>query len=71
MEAAFWKKRWETNHIGFHAQEVNTQLEKFWDMLEIKQNNLFLFLCVVKFRFTFGLRKNKYRLMVSNYQKSQ
>ena len=29
MEATFWKKRWEQNHIGFHMQEVNSQLEKF------------------------------------------
>lgn len=39
MEATFWKKRWEDNHIGFHRQEVNPQLEKLWDRLDISRND--------------------------------
>lgn len=33
MEREFWIKRWETGDIGFHRDEVNPALEKFWALV--------------------------------------
>lgn len=33
MEPEFWIKRWQTGDIGFHREEVNPALEKFWPQI--------------------------------------
>lgn len=33
MQSSFWHERWERAEIGFHRQEINTHLERFWTRL--------------------------------------
>jgi thiopurine S-methyltransferase len=33
MDPDFWHERWETNRIGFHSNEVNTWLLRYWPEL--------------------------------------
>ena len=34
MDTDFWHERWQANQIGFHQDEINTCLERFWPALE-------------------------------------
>ena len=34
MDTDFWHERWQANQIGFHQDEINTCLERFWPTLE-------------------------------------
>jgi thiopurine S-methyltransferase len=46
MEAHFWHKKWETNEIGFHANEANPLLVKHFNQLSLKKaSRVFLPLC--------------------------
>ncbi len=46
MHADFWHKLWDTNDIGFHADDVNTFLLTFFSYLELKENSrVFIPLC--------------------------
>ena len=36
MKAEFWHDRWENNRIGFHLNEVNPYLKKYWAFLNLK-----------------------------------
>jgi hypothetical protein len=35
MQAEFWLERWEQNQIGFHEQEINSHLQKYWGKLNL------------------------------------
>lgn len=46
MDAEFWKQRWENNETGFHLDEVNPFLPRFWPQLQITENSqVFVPLC--------------------------
>jgi len=46
MDAEFWKQRWENNETGFHLDEVNPLLPRFWSQLHIPENSqVFVPLC--------------------------
>jgi thiopurine S-methyltransferase len=34
MDTDFWHERWQANQIGFHQDEINVCLERFWPALE-------------------------------------
>ena len=35
MDPQFWLERWDNNQIGFHQDEINTHLQRFWPRLEL------------------------------------
>jgi thiopurine S-methyltransferase len=35
LKAAFWHERWEANQLGFHQDEVNPQLVRYWPQLSL------------------------------------
>ena len=37
MQPEFWHDRWERNQIGFHLQEVNPYLQRWWPELGVAQ----------------------------------
>ena len=37
MQADFWHQRWASDQIGFHQQQTNPYLERFWPPLEVEQ----------------------------------
>ncbi|OZG72180.1 thiopurine S-methyltransferase [Hahella sp. CCB-MM4] len=46
MEADFWHKKWAANSIGFHQEEANPLLVKYFDELALGQGSrVFLPLC--------------------------
>jgi len=46
MDKAFWHERWENNQIGFHQQEINSHLQRFWGKLELPAGSpVFVPLC--------------------------
>jgi thiopurine S-methyltransferase len=46
MEPAFWHRRWENREIGFHQQDINTHLQRFWPRLALPAGSLvFVPLC--------------------------
>lgn len=46
MQADFWLERWEQNQIGFHEEEINSHLQKFWTNLKIPSGSkIFVPLC--------------------------
>ena len=46
MQADFWLERWEQNQIGFHEEEINSHLQKFWSRLNIPSGSkIFVPLC--------------------------
>ncbi len=46
MDAEFWKKRWENDETGFHLDEVNPFLPRFWPQLHIhNKSQVFVPLC--------------------------
>lgn len=45
MDKAFWIERWERNQIGFHLDQVNPHLERFWDRLGVSRGRVFVPLC--------------------------
>jgi thiopurine S-methyltransferase len=46
MDANFWHQRWEENDIGFHKNEVNSLLLKYFDKLSLAiGSRIFLPLC--------------------------
>ena len=46
MEAEFWHKRWEDNHIPFHEGKPNTLLIRHIDLLGVPENGrMFIPLC--------------------------
>ncbi len=46
MDAEFWKQRWENNQTGFHLDEVNPFLPRFWSQLHLpEKGKVFVPLC--------------------------
>ncbi|GHA10180.1 thiopurine S-methyltransferase [Oceanisphaera arctica] len=46
MEAEFWHQRWQSSRIGFHRQQVNAQLSRFWPRLTLpEQTEVLVPLC--------------------------
>ncbi len=46
MEQDFWLKRWQRREIGFHQEEINLHLQKFWPQLQLaKGGQVFVPLC--------------------------
>ncbi|HEB57014.1 MAG TPA: thiopurine S-methyltransferase [Gammaproteobacteria bacterium] len=46
MDAEFWKQRWQNNETGFHLDEVNPLLPRFWPRLQIpEKSRVFVPLC--------------------------
>ncbi|MFN2310067.1 MAG: thiopurine S-methyltransferase [Gammaproteobacteria bacterium] len=35
MDANFWHARWEANQIGFHQDEINAHLQRYWPQLDV------------------------------------
>ncbi|NNG13294.1 MAG: thiopurine S-methyltransferase, partial [Halobacteria archaeon] len=35
MNPDFWHERWQANQIGFHQDEINPYLVRYWPELEI------------------------------------
>lgn len=35
MDKAFWLERWRQNQIGFHSDEVNPYLQRYWSALDV------------------------------------
>ena len=36
MDRQFWLERWEARQTGFHQQQVNSYLQRYWPTLELK-----------------------------------
>ena len=46
MEPKFWHERWERAEIGFHQQDINVHLQRFWKQLELQSGQrVFVPLC--------------------------
>ncbi|MBO1518693.1 thiopurine S-methyltransferase [Oceanisphaera pacifica] len=39
MEADFWHQRWQSARIGFHREQVNSQLKAHWPTLSLPTNS--------------------------------
>lgn len=62
MEMEFWLERWEKNQIGFHQQEVNRSLQKYWPTLGLPRGaTVFVPLCGKSLDMTW-LRAQGYRV---------
>jgi thiopurine S-methyltransferase len=46
MHHEFWHQRWQQNQIGFHKQEINPLLERYWPKLSVNPGaRVFIPLC--------------------------
>ena len=46
MEAAYWHNRWDNGLVGFHMEDVNPYLQKYWPALDIQPGQkVFVPLC--------------------------
>ena len=46
MQHEFWLERWKLNQIGFHKQEINPYLQKYWSTLSLNPGDrVFVPLC--------------------------
>jgi thiopurine S-methyltransferase len=46
MHHEFWHQRWQQNQIGFHKQEINPLLERYWSKLSVNPGaRVFIPLC--------------------------
>jgi len=46
MDSDFWHTRWQTNQIGFHQNEINPYLVRYWPSLQLeRQSRVFVPLC--------------------------
>ncbi len=46
MDTEFWIKRWENDETGFHLDDVNPFLPRFWPQLQLPENSqVFVPLC--------------------------
>ena len=46
MDTKFWLERWENSETGFHREDVNTSLRRFWPQLGLpSQSTVFVPLC--------------------------
>ena len=46
MDPSFWHRRWERNEIGFHQDQINTHLQRYWPTLGLSgSEQVFVPLC--------------------------
>lgn len=46
MEAAYWHDRWDNGLVGFHMDDVNPYLQKYWPVLDVQPGQkVFVPLC--------------------------
>lgn len=45
MNREFWQSRWEQGKIGFHQQQINPHLKRFWANLGVSSGQVFVPLC--------------------------
>ena len=46
MDPEFWRERWQKNEIGFHQEDINGPLQKYWQSLKLDDNErVFVPLC--------------------------
>ena len=46
MDAGFWHQRWVSEQIGFHQEQINPYLQRFWPALALQPGNtVFVPLC--------------------------
>tara|TARA_B100000315_G_scaffold154892_1_gene143414 strand:- start:417 stop:1073 length:657 start_codon:yes stop_codon:yes gene_type:complete len=46
MNPEFWRERWEKNDIGFHQEDINAPLQKYWQYLKLSEGeSVFVPLC--------------------------
>lgn len=45
MDPSFWHARWQANEIGFHQQEINPHLQRYWPRLGVTGGTVFVPLC--------------------------
>ena len=46
MEEAYWHDRWDNGLVGFHMDDVNPYLQKYWPVLDIQPGQkVFVPLC--------------------------
>ncbi len=46
MNHDFWHQRWQQDQIGFHSQEINAHLQRFWPILAVTPGSrVFVPLC--------------------------
>ncbi len=46
MHQAFWLERWQQSQIGFHCEEINPHLQRFWPILNVAPGSpVFVPLC--------------------------
>ncbi|HJP19014.1 MAG: thiopurine S-methyltransferase [Gammaproteobacteria bacterium] len=46
MDPEFWHERWKKNEIGFHQEDINGPLQKYWQSLKLDDNErVFVPLC--------------------------
>ena len=46
MHHSYWHQRWQEQQIGFHLDEINPYLSKYWPQLELpEQSRVFVPLC--------------------------
>lgn len=46
MDPSFWHHRWQENRIGFHQNQINFHLERFWPQLNVPSGErVFVPLC--------------------------
>jgi thiopurine S-methyltransferase len=46
LKASFWHERWESGQLGFHQENVNSLLPKYWPRLELASDDaVFVPLC--------------------------
>ena len=42
MDLDFWHERWQANLIGFHQDEINTHLQRYWPRLQLAADSRIL-----------------------------
>jgi thiopurine S-methyltransferase len=63
MDADFWHERWNANQIGFHQNDLNPYLVRYWSSLDLTQGErVFVPLCG-KSRDMFWLLEQGYRVV--------
>lgn len=63
MNADFWHARWESGRVGFHQDEVNRYLERYWDALDVSKDATVLVPLCGKSRDMVWLRERGHRVV--------
>lgn len=63
MEAEFWRQRWQNQEIGFHQQDYNTYLQRYWPQLGLPAGSRVLVPCCGKSLDMLWLREQGYAVI--------